>query len=133
MAAWKSIVLVIICCCAAQVVSADFCSGEKGIENFNLTAFQGVWYFSYKYGSRIPVWFGNAYMHVYTVPLETDYENYLTEFFCVRGQMAEGYIRTRSKNPSPEILKKAKEAAKQRVHEVQIEPWIDLGCSNTDL
>ncbi|VEN39380.1 unnamed protein product [Callosobruchus maculatus] len=96
----------------------------------------GVWYFAYKYGTRISVSFGDACvksdhtktkngfevfleyydskkkkqsfvadvplmkeggsyfevnskeqnMHMYTVLLETDYENYLTEFFCLRGQ-----------------------------------------------
>nr|CAH7749093.1 unnamed protein product [Callosobruchus chinensis] len=180
MVASKSIVILFLCC-AARAISADFCSDEKGIENFNLTAFQGVWYFAYKYGTRISVSFGDACMrsdhtmtktgfqvlleyydskkkrhsfvadvprmkeggsyfevnseeqnmHMYTVLLETDYDNYLTEYFCLRGQMAEGYIRTRSRNPSPEILNKAKKAAKQRVPEV--EPFVDLGCSNTDI
>nr|CAH7766746.1 unnamed protein product [Callosobruchus chinensis] len=172
--------ILILLCCAAITVSADFCSEQKGIENFNLKKFEGVWYFAYKYGTRVSVAFGDGCMksdhnatqngfqaildfydqgkrekfvadvplkkkggsyfqvtptgldvQMYSVLLDTDYKNYLVEFYCLYGQMAEGYIRTRSKNPSPEVIKKAQEIAKQRIPKA--EPFVDLDCPHSDI
>nr|CAH7766747.1 unnamed protein product [Callosobruchus chinensis] len=127
--------ILILLCCAAITVSADFCSEQKGIENFNLKKFEGVWYFAYKYGTRVSVAFGDGCMksdhnatqngfqaildfydqgkrekfvadvplkkkggsyfqvtptgldvQMYSVLLDTDYKNYLVEFYCLYGQ-----------------------------------------------
>ncbi|VEN48016.1 unnamed protein product [Callosobruchus maculatus] len=127
--------ILILLCCAACTVYADFCSEEKGIENFSRKKFGGVWYFAYTYGTRISIAFGDGCMksdhnvteygfdavldyydqnkrekfvaavplkkeggsyfqvtpkgqnvQLYSVLLETDYKNYLTEYFCLYGE-----------------------------------------------
>ncbi|CAH1980176.1 unnamed protein product [Acanthoscelides obtectus] len=82
-------------------------------------------------GSYFQITPKGANVQVYAVLLDTDYENYVTEYFCMFGKMAEGFIRTRSKNPSPEIIEKAKEVAKQRVPDVNT--FVDLNCATSDI